>query len=100
MPSSKLLSIILMSYYSKERIVTCYERLSKVMGEADIPFELVVMDDGSKDEPYRIALELERRHPETVKAYQLSRNYTSPYSIFAGLSVCNGACAIPIPDDE
>lgn len=95
----KLLSVILLSYYSKERIVTCYERLTETLGDEGIPFELIVMDDGSKDNSYQIALELERRH-DNVRAYQLSRNYTSHYSIFAGLSVCRGACAIPIPDDE
>ena len=96
---AKLLSVILLSYYSKERINTCYQKLSQVLGEAAIPFELIVMDDGSEDDSYQIALELERQH-SNVYAYQLSRNYTSHYSIFAGLSVCNGACAVPIPDDE
>ena len=96
---AKLLSVILLSYYSKDRIRICYERLTQVLGEAGIPFELIVMDDGSKDESFRIALELERGH-SNVHAYQLSRNYTSHYSIFAGLSICNGACAVPIPDDE
>lgn len=96
---SKLLSVILLSYYSKERINSCYSRLTEVLGAAAIPFELIVMDDGSEDNSYKIALELERQHAN-VHAYQLSRNYTSHYSIFAGLSVCKGACAIPIPDDE
>jgi dolichol-phosphate mannosyltransferase len=58
------------------------------------------MDDGSKDESYAMALALEAEHPEEVRAFQLSRNYTSHYSIFAGLSVCRGACAVVIPDDE
>jgi dolichol-phosphate mannosyltransferase len=97
--TDKTLSVILLSYYSKGRINTCYERLTEVLGAAGIPFELIVMDDGSKDESYQVALELERQH-SNVHAYQLSRNYTSHYSIFAGLSVCNGACAVPIPDDE
>jgi dolichol-phosphate mannosyltransferase len=70
-----------------------------VLGEEGIPFELIVMDDGSKDESYQMALELEREMPN-VRAYQLSRNYTSHYSIFAGLSVSRGACAAPIPDDD
>lgn len=94
-----LLSIILLSYQSGERIVRCYERLQHVMDQAGIPFELVVVDDGSNDDSYEIALELEAR-TDNVRAYQLSRNYTSHYSIFAGLSLCEGACATPIPDDE
>ncbi|MEO6832906.1 MAG: glycosyltransferase [Chitinophagaceae bacterium] len=94
-----LLSIILLSYFSGKRINTCYARLTEVLSEAKIPFELIVMDDGSTDDSYKIALQLEAENTN-VHAYQLSRNYTSHYSIFAGLSVCNGTCAIPIPDDE
>ena len=94
-----MLSIILLSYYSKERIPQAYLKVSEIMKANDIPFELIVMDDGSKDESYAIALELEQEH-ENVKAYQLSRNYSSTYSAFAGLSVCSGECATIIVDDE
>jgi polyisoprenyl-phosphate glycosyltransferase len=94
-----LLSIILLSYYSGERLRTAHGQIATLMEGAGIPFELVIMDDGSKDDSYEIARSLETTHPN-VSAYQLSRNYTSHYSIFAGLSVCRGACAAPIPDDE
>ncbi len=96
---SKLLSVILLSYYSGEKIPSAYYRLKTVLDNENIPFELVVMDDGSKDNSYQIALDLEQKEPN-VRAYQLSKNVTSHYSIFAGLSKCKGACAIPIPDDE
>lgn len=95
----KLLSVILLSYYSKERILKCYKDVKAILSKEDIPFEFIIMDDGSTDDSYTIALELERTQQE-VFAYQLSKNYTSNYSFFAGLSVCRGACAIPLPDDE
>jgi len=96
---SNLLSIILLSYYSKERINTCYYDIKKLLDNENIPFEFIVMDDGSNDNSYDIALELEKRK-DNVKAFQLSRNFTSHYSVFAGLTVCNGTCAIPMVDDE
>ena len=46
-----------------------------------------------------MALELEKS-ARNVKAYQLSRNYSSNYAAFAGLSACSGDCAAIIPDDE
>jgi dolichol-phosphate mannosyltransferase len=70
-----------------------------LLDKNDVPFEFVVMDDGSKDDSYKIALELERKH-DNVRAYQLSRNYGSMYSAFAGLSLSDGACVAVIPDDE
>jgi len=93
------LSIILLSYYSGQRIVQCYHAVSSLLEHEQIPFEFIIMDDGSLDNSYELACELERQH-EHVKAYRLSRNFTSHYSIFAGLSVCTGACAMPIVDDE
>jgi dolichol-phosphate mannosyltransferase len=94
-----MLSIILLSYYSNKRIAEAYRKVSLVMGSNNIPFEFIVIDDGSKDESYALALELEAEN-RNVKAYQLSRNYTSFYAAFAGLSVCTGNCATIIPDDE
>lgn len=99
MSNTKLLSVILLSYNSSGKIWNVYEKLTAVLGEANIPFELIIMDDGSKDDSYPVALQLEK-NAVNVKAYQLSKNYTSHYGIFAGLSVCSGACAAAIPDDE
>lgn len=97
--NSYTLTFILLSYYSSLRLKTAYNRIREVMEANGVPFELVIIDDGSKDSSYSIALELE--HSDTrVKAYQLSRNYTSHYAAFAGLSVCTGSCAVLVPDDE
>lgn len=94
-----MLSLILLSYYSGDRIAKAYQRLSEVLGKEQIPFELIVIDDGSKDHSYELALALEAAHPN-VRAYQLSKNYTPHYGVFAGLTLCKGDCAMPIPDDE
>jgi len=95
----KKLSIILLSYYSGERIERCYLKITELLDQARIPFEFIIMDDGSKDNSYQMAQALEKQY-DNVQAFQLSRNFTSHYSIFAGLSVCSGACAMPIVDDE
>ena len=47
---SKLLSIILLSYYSKERIRKSYLAIKRLLDSEEIPFEFIVMDDGSRDE--------------------------------------------------
>ncbi len=94
-----MLSIILLSYYSKGRIAGTYSKVSAVMAANEIPFEFIVIDDGSEDDSYSMALELEKSR-NNVRAYQLSRNHGSNYAVFAGLSLCTGGCATFIPDDE
>lgn len=97
--TKKKLSIILLSYYSRGKLSSVYGQLNPLLESEKIDHEFIIMDDGSKDDTFDIAKNLEEAQPK-VKAYQLSRNYTSHYSIFAGLSVCTGDCAVVIPDDE
>jgi polyisoprenyl-phosphate glycosyltransferase len=98
MHDSKLLSLILLSYQSEDRIVPVFQKVAEVMEKEKIPFEFIIIDDGSKDDSYKVACELEKQD-KRVKAYQLSRNFTSHYAKFAGFSVCKGACATSMPDD-
>ena len=94
-----MLSIICLSFFSGERIVNVYRKISDLLKEHDIPFEFIVIDDGSTDQSFEIATKLAAENPN-VRAFQLSRNYTSHYATFAGLSVCRGDCAMGVPDDE
>lgn len=96
---NSLLSIILLSYYSNERLRLAYDKINKVFTSHAIPFELIIIDDGSRDESFAIAKSLEKEF-SNVRAFQLSRNYTSHYAAFAGLSVAQGGCSTLIPDDE
>lgn len=99
MSRDKTLSIVFLSYFSGDRVHRCYDKLGSLLEHEGIPFEFVVMDDGSKDESYRQARLLEKAHAN-VRAYRLSRNFGSNYSFFAGLSKCEGSCVMPMVDDE
>ena len=98
MEEHKLFSVILLSYYSEDRLKDIVKYYIDELEKEKIPFELIIMDDGSKDQSYEIALGLEKSD-KRIRSYQLSKNYTSPYSQFAGLSVCKGACAMFVSDD-
>ena len=93
-----MLSIILLSYQSEKRIEKFFCALNKRMLEEKIEFECIIMDDASSDASNAIALEIENKY-ENVRSYQLSRNFTSHYSIFAGFSKAEGNCAVALPDD-
>ena len=76
-----MLSIILLSYQSEKRINKFFGALNKKMLEEKIDFECIIMDDASTDASHTVALELEKQYGN-VRAFQLSRNFTSHYSIF------------------
>jgi dolichol-phosphate mannosyltransferase len=56
------------------------------------------MDDGSDDRSPEVAAELAAAD-DRIRAHRLSRNFGSPFSQFAGLSLARGGCAISVPDD-
>jgi len=93
-----LLSIIFLSYHSGDRIISSFEAVKEELEKEHISFEFIIIDDGSKDDSYNIALELEQKD-KRVKAYQLSKNFTSHNALFAGLSLCRGNCAAGLADD-
>ena len=93
-----LLSIILFSFNSESRLDKSVRTVLDYFTNESVPIELVIIDDGSKDRSFTIAQKLEEEF-EPVRVYRLSRNYTTPYAQFAGLSVCKGDCAVFCPDD-
>ena len=93
-----MFSIILLSYNSSKNILNVYQHLKTELKQEKIDFEFIIIDDSSDDNSYEIAVQLEKNE-KNVRSFQLSKNFTSHYSIFAGLSVAKGRCAIAIPDD-
>ncbi len=93
-----LLSIVLLSFESESRLESAVAEIARSMEAAAIPFEILIMDDGSTDHSMEVARALARTDPR-VRAFRLSRNYGSPASTFAGFSLARGACAVAVPDD-
>lgn len=95
-----MLSIILLGYNSGNRINIAFDRLNNLLTENHINYELIIVDDGSLDDTYARAARLVMENKGKVKAIKLSRNFTSHYAIFAGLTKAAGDCITVIPDDE
>lgn len=93
------LSVICLSYKSGKRLINVRNQLHEALNAANIPYELVFVDDGSLDGSYEVAAELEAKY-DNVRAYELARNVTSHYALFAGFTVVTGGCCIVIADDD
>ena len=96
--TSKLLSVILLSYQSEDRLGPTIDRLIRTLEEEAISFEIIIVDDGSTDRSSARAHALVEEDGR-IRAFDLSRNFGSPYSQFAGLSLATGACVVSVPDD-
>lgn len=98
MQSNKLLSVVIPSYNEEEMIEQTFDAIKRVMEEASIPFEIIFVDDGSRDLTYHNIVMLSEKHPE-VKGISFSRNFGKESAIFAGLETSQGACCVIIDCD-
>lgn len=87
------LSIIIPVYFNEESLKDLYEDLkTKVLTKLD-DYEIVMVDDGSKDNSWKIMQEI-KEWDSKIKLVKLSRNFGSHSAILAGMSVCTGDCAV------
>ena len=86
-----LLSVVLPAYNEEASIPQAARVVSGVLAGAGIPFELVFIDDGSRDKTWA-AIEGETRQRPQVRGVRFSRNFGKEAAIFAGLAQAQGAC--------
>lgn len=88
------LSIIIPVYFNQDNIMPLYEDIKeKVICSIDFDYEIVMVDDGSKDGSWNVMCQLATLDSH-VKPIKLSRNFGSHSAILCGLSNCTGDCAV------
>lgn len=93
-----LLSIVLPAYNEEQNIANTTKVLSELLESADIPYELVFISDGSKDDTYR-EIEKAAASNSHVKGACFSRNFGKEAAIFAGLELTSGDAVIVMDCD-
>ncbi|MGM0378803.1 MAG: glycosyltransferase family 2 protein [Bacillota bacterium] len=89
------LSIIIPIYNSEKTIGKVITKLHKYI---DFKFEIICIDDGSKDKSVDILKELKKRY-KNIKIVILEKNFGQQNAIFAGFNFVNGKNVITIDDD-
>lgn len=88
------LSIVIPVYYNEENLLPLYNDIKeKIVDKADFEYEIVMVNDGSKDKSYEVMSMLANKDAN-IKIVSLSRNFGSHAAILCGLSKCTGDCAV------
>lgn len=87
-------SLVIPVYYNEDNLRPLYEDIKKKFIEKiDYEYEIVMVNDGSKDRSYEVMQEL-ATGDSNIRIISLSRNFGSHAAILCGLSHCTGDCAI------
>lgn len=95
------LSIIIPCYFNEENIPVTAQTLieNERAFDADVEFEYVLVDDGSKDNTYEAILAFHKQYPDKIKAVKLASNVGSHNAILAGLHYATGDVCVILAAD-
>ncbi len=82
-------SLIVPVYNEEKNLLHLYERLKKTLGKLDKRYEIIFINDGSKDNTASILHGLYNKD-NRVKIIHFSRNFGHQAAVSAGLQYCSG----------
>ena len=99
MSDKKIISLIVPCYNEESNVQPFYDEVVRVFSLIeDADFELVFVDDGSKDNSYTIIEKLHEKD-NRVKCISFSRNFGKEAALFAGIHAASGDCAVILDAD-
>ncbi len=96
--AKKLVSIVIPVFNEEGNLPVLYERLSAVLKIPALDYELLFVNDGSRDQSLAL-LKSYADQDSHIKIIDLSRNFGHQLAVTAGLDHCQGDCAVIIDAD-
>ncbi len=99
MDSSNIgISVIVPVYNEQENLDYLFQRLLGVLQNLDLTYEIICINDGSKDNTLKGLVDYHQQHPE-IKIVNLSRNFGKEVALSAGLDYTQGEAVVIIDAD-
>ena len=97
MSSQPIISLVIPVYNEEENLRILMERIRPVMQGMGRPYEIIFIDDGSRDSSFSLLKGF--ANEREVKVVELVRNYGQHAAILAGFSVVTGGIIITLDAD-
>lgn len=97
--SQPYISIVIPVHNEQEVLESLYKRLIPVMESIGKPFEILLINDGSKDRTEEILNEIHLRRPHQIRIIHFNGNYGQHMAIMAGLERVRGEIIVTMDAD-
>ena len=91
-------SIVVPVFNEEQALLLFYERIIPVMDKTNEPYEIIFVNDGSKDNTYNILVELAKKDSR-IKVIDFSRNFGQQAALLSGFNESKGEAVIDIDVD-
>lgn len=99
MPSTPLYSVVVPVYNSELLLEQLNKALLEEMTKISSAFEVIYVEDGSKDLSWKVIEKLWNKNPDYIRAIKLKKNYGQYSALYKGISIAQGNWIITIDDD-
>lgn len=93
-----LLSVVVPVMNEEESLPTLYERLTAELDKLGIPYEIIVIDDGSRDRSFAMMRDFAERDPR-FRVVRFRRNFGQTAAFSAGFDRARGDVVVTIDAD-
>jgi glycosyltransferase involved in cell wall biosynthesis len=93
------ISVVVPVYNSADTLPALHARLQAALTAVGKSFEVVYVDDGSRDASWSVLRKLHSEEPTRVVAIQLMRNYGQHNALMCGFRHARGECIATLDDD-
>src|SRR5215510_6822334 len=92
------LSVVIPVYNEEENVEPLFQEIKGVLTSLDKSFEVITVDDGSKDDTFAALRRLHCREP-SLKVVRLKRNFGQTAALAAGLAHAEGDIIVLMDGD-
>ena len=92
------ISVVIPLYNEEESLPELYEWIERVMNNNNFSFEVIFINDGSKDNSWKVIEELAQKSPH-VKGIKFRRNYGKSSALYCGFKEAQGDVVITMDAD-
>lgn len=93
------ISVVIPVYNEEKNLETLYQRLTQSLDKLGKSYEIILTNDGSKDNSLAILRELHKRRPDQIRIIDFNGNFGQHMAIMAGFERVRGEIIITMDAD-
>ncbi len=97
--TEKEFAVVVPVHNSEELLEELFQRIEKTLNRFSQKWQVIFVDDFSKDYSWQVIKKLKESYPQVVKGVRLSRNYGQHNATLCGIKHSKAAVVITIDDD-
>lgn len=95
----KKISVVVPVYNSAPVLTELADALERCFVTLNLSYQLVLVDDCSKDDSWQVIKDIKTRNPDKITAIRMAKNFSQHNAIFCGFHYCTGDLILTMDDD-